>query len=197
MTSAGNPATLSIRTKCCSLNLVVHRLAVSHQLCQRVRPCPATSSQNSLARRAVAFPSIKASCPTRPACFPNRIITCADGERVGPHLPGEAIDLAFEVQKIPGQRAALLDANGAQFRERALGDALAQMDGEVQGRRARVLLLPLHRPRRGQARETKQASRQDRGRTIAFDRCSLAMRCGCLNPIETCAADCGRPCFRP
>jgi hypothetical protein len=29
-------------------------------------------------------------------------------------LPGEAIDLAFEVQKIPGQRAALLDANGAQ-----------------------------------------------------------------------------------
>jgi hypothetical protein len=32
---------------------------------------------------------------------------------------------------------------------------------------------------------------------LAFDRCSLAMRCGCLNPIETCAADCGRPCFRP
>ena len=40
-------------------------------------------------------------------------------------MPGEAIDLAFEVQKIAGQRAALLDANGAQFRERALGDALA------------------------------------------------------------------------
>jgi hypothetical protein len=44
-------------------------------------------------------------------------------------LPGEAIDLAFEVQKIAGQRAALLDANGAQFRERALGDAWPQAAG--------------------------------------------------------------------
>jgi hypothetical protein len=26
-----------------------------------------------------AFPSIKVSCSTRPACFPNRIITCAHG----------------------------------------------------------------------------------------------------------------------
>ena len=61
-----------------------------------------------------------------------------------------------------------------------------------------------HQGRRGmldigppQARETKQASRQGRGRTIAFERCSPAMRRGCLSPSETCEADCSRPCFRP
>jgi hypothetical protein len=50
MISADNPATLSSRTKRCSLILLSTALQVSHQLCQPVRPCPATSSQNSLAR---------------------------------------------------------------------------------------------------------------------------------------------------
>ena len=59
-------------------------------------------------------------------------------------------------------------------------------------------------PRRGtlnigppQARETKQPSRQGRGRTIAFEPCSAASRRIYLSPTETCEADCSRPCFRP
>jgi hypothetical protein len=93
MTSAGNPATLSIRTKRCSLNLVVHRLAGQSPAvpaCSALpghvkpkRPCAAFS------RRAVAFPSIKVSCSTRPACFPNRIITCADGESRSAYCPAK------------------------------------------------------------------------------------------------------------
>ena len=39
------------------------------------------------------------------------------------------VDLAFEVKKLAGQRAASPDASGAQFRERAFGDALANGKG--------------------------------------------------------------------
>ena len=54
--------------------------------------------------------------------------------------------------------------------------------------------LDIGQPQTG---ETKQASRQGRERTIAFDRSSPATCGGCLDPIETCEADCSRPCFRP
>ena len=40
-------------------------------------------------------------------------------------LQREAVHLAFEVQKLAGQRAAEPDTGGAQFRERPLGDACA------------------------------------------------------------------------
>jgi hypothetical protein len=43
-------------------------------------------------------------------------------------LRREAVDLAFEVKKVAGQVAAEPDASGAQFRERAFGDALANCE---------------------------------------------------------------------
>jgi hypothetical protein len=52
-------------------------------------------------------------------------------------LQREVVDLAFEVEKLAGQRAALPDAGGAQFRKRAFGDALANRKG-VDGRACRL-----------------------------------------------------------
>ena len=47
-----------------------------------------------------------------------------------------------------------------------------------------------------EAGKTNEASRQSRGRTITFARCSPATRSGCLNPIEACTANCSRRSFR-
>jgi hypothetical protein len=70
---------------------------------------------------------------------------------VGPALQRKVIDLAFEVDKLAGQRAALPDASRAQFRESTFGDAIANItsvNGHLFGRRLEGVRIGLSGPSR-------------------------------------------------
>ena len=80
------------------------------------------------AERPPSFRSRQAVPPDQRA-LPTRVIPGRYGKAQVVNLQREVVDLAFEVKKFTGQRAAVPDASGTQFRERALGDALANDRG--------------------------------------------------------------------